>query len=100
MGEKIASSISGVGKTGHLCVKEWKRPCTKIKWIKDLNVRPETIKLIEENIGSKLFDINLSSVFLDLSSQARATKAKNKQMEPNQPTEWENIFANTMSDGG
>ena len=46
------------------------------KWIKDLNLRYEAIKLLEENTGSKLFDISLSSIFFDLSPQARATKAK------------------------
>ena len=46
------------------------------KWIKALNVRPATIKLIEENIDSVLFDISLSKIFLDMSPQARETKAK------------------------
>ena len=53
-------------------------PYTKInsKWIKNIKLRPDTIKLLEENIGRKLFDINNSNLFLDLSSKAKETKAK------------------------
>ena len=43
--------------------------------MKDLNVRPETIRLLEENIGHKLLDINLGN-FSDLTPQAKAMKAK------------------------
>ena len=46
------------------------------KWIKDLNIMPETIKILEENIGNTFFDISLSNIFLDMSPQARETKAK------------------------
>ena len=63
-------------------------PFTKInsKWIKGLNVRPETIKILEKtNIGSKLFDLNPSNTFFFyLFSQARATIAKiNKETTSN-----------------
>uniref|UniRef100_A0A9L0T9T8 Uncharacterized protein n=1 Tax=Equus caballus TaxID=9796 RepID=A0A9L0T9T8_HORSE len=53
-------------------------PYTKInlKWIKDLNIRPETIRFPEENIGSKLLDIGLGDDFLNLTSKAKSTKAK------------------------
>ena len=51
---------------------------TKIssKWIKDLNVRLDTLKLLEENIGRTLFDINHSNIFLDLSPKVKEIQAK------------------------
>ena len=44
------------------------------KWIKGLNIKPETIRLIEENIGSELFDIGLGNDFLDLTPKVMAKK--------------------------
>ena len=80
--------------------------------IKYLNVRLETIKILEENIGSNISGISHSKIFFDISSQARETKENNKQMGlhqtkrlykaketinkmKRQPTEWENIFTST-----
>ena len=53
-------------------------PYTKInsKWIKDLNVRPETIKLLEENIGKTLFNINHSRIFYEPPPRVMEIKAK------------------------
>ena len=53
-------------------------PYTKInwKWIKDLNVRPNSVKLLEENIGRTLFDINHSNIFLDLCPRVMEIKIK------------------------
>ena len=46
------------------------------KWIKDLNIRPETIKLPEENIGKTLSDINHSRIFYDPPPRVMEIKAK------------------------
>ena len=53
-------------------------PYTKInsKWIKDLKVRPETIKLLEENTGKTLSDINHTRILYDPPPRVMETKAK------------------------
>ena len=53
-------------------------PYTKVssKWVKDLNVRPETIKLLEENFGRTLSDINHSKILFDPSPRITEMKTK------------------------
>ena len=88
-------------------------PYTKInsKSIKDLNVRPETIKLLEENIGKTLSDINHTRILYDPTSRVMEIKAKINKWDltklksfctmketiskvQRQPSEWEKIIAN------
>ena len=58
-------------------------PYTKInsKWIKDLNVRPETIQLLEENIGKILSDINHSRILYDPPPKVMEIKTKIKKWD-------------------
>ena len=59
-------------------------PYTKIKWIKDLNVRTDTIKPLEENISRTLYDINHSKILSDPPPREMEIKNKNKQIGPNE----------------
>ena len=65
-------------------IEHFLTPYTKInsKRIKDLNVRPETIKLLGENIGRTLSDINHSKILYDAPPRVMEIKIKNKQMGP------------------
>ena len=74
--ERILSSTNVAGKTGYPCANE---PSTKVnsKWIKDLHVRQETIKIPERTQSvSNLFDISHSNFLLDMPPEARETKVK------------------------
>ena len=53
-------------------------PHTRInsKWVKDLNVRPQSIKILQEDIDSKISDIACNNIFSDISPKARETKGK------------------------
>ena len=87
------------------------------KWMKDLNVRQESIKILEENTGNTLFELGHSNFLQDTSMKARETKVKMNYWDlikiksfctaketvkktKRQPTEWEKIFANDLSDKG
>jgi len=94
-------------------------PYTKInsKWIKDLNVRPETIKLLEENISRTLDDINQSKILYDPPPRVTKIKTKGNKRDlikrksfytaketiskvKRKPSEWEKIIENEITDKG
>ena len=84
------------------------------KWIEDLHIRLETVKLPEEKIGAKLQDIGLGSNFITMTPKAQVTKAKLDKYDyiklksciakdtvnrvKRQPMKWEKLFANHVSD--
>ena len=86
-----------------------------MKWIKDLNLRPETIKLLEENISKTLCDINHSRILYDppprmleinakinkwdlIKIKSFCTTKETTRKVKRQPLEWEKIIANEATD--
>ena len=111
------------------CWENWSTTCKRInlehfltlytkiksKWLKDLNVRPETIKLLEENIGKTLSDVNHSRILYDPPHRILEIKAKINKWDlfklksfcttketiskvKRQPSDWEKIIANEATD--
>jgi hypothetical protein len=93
--------------------------CTKVKskWIKELHIKPETLKLIEEKVGKCLEDMGIGEIFLNRTTMVCAVRSRidkwdliklqtfckakdtiNKTKRP--PTEWERIFTYSKSDKG
>ena len=100
-------------------VEHYQTPYTKInsKWMEDLYISPDTIKLLEENMCRTLFDINYSNILFDLPPRIMTIKKQINQWDliklksfctakktikkiKRQPTEWEKIFTNNATDKG
>ena len=94
-------------------------PCTKInsQWLKDLNIRQDTIKLLEENKGKTFSDIHLMNIFSGQSPKATEIRARinqwdlikltsfcpakeTKKKTKRQPKEWEKIVSSDAMDEG
>ena len=94
-------------------------PYTKIssRWIKDLNISHDTIKILEENMGKKISDIPHRNIFTDMFPRARDIKERinkwdfieiksfcmaedNISKMKREPTLWENLFADGILDKG
>jgi hypothetical protein len=91
-------------------------PCTKLKskWIEELHIKPETLKLIEEKVGKNLKDICTGERFLNRTAMACAVRSRSDKWDliklqsfckakytvnktNRQPTDWEKIFTNPKS---
>ena len=96
------------------CFKKMKRKINS-RWIKDINISRNTIKVLEENIGRKTSDIPRSNILTDISPKARDIKERINEWDlikiksfcmakensikmKREPTVWENILANDTSD--
>ena len=89
--------------------REFLSPCTKLKskWIKDLHIRPETLKLIEEKIGKSLEDMGTGERFLNRTPMACAVRSRIDKWDliklqsfcktKRPPTDWEKILAHRKS---
>ena len=92
-------------------------PKINSRWIKDLNISCDTIKVLKENIGRKISDISRNNIFANISPRTREIKEKinkwdhikiksfcmakeNSIKMKREPTIWENIFANDTLDKG
>ena len=124
-GKRIPDSINGVGKTAFLAIcrkltlHPFLTPYIKInsRWIKDLNLRPNAIKTLEENLGNTIQDTGIGKNFMTKTPKAIAAKAKVNKWDLIkqksfctaketiitvnwQPTRWEKPFAIYPSDKG